>query len=316
MRVRSLTVLSVAAVALLALAGCSSSSSSSSASASASASVDLCDAVVSSGTASDAVTVTGDVGSTPTVSFTSPLDAGDDQQSTVVTVGTGDVIADGDYITYGYSAYDASTGEVVSDYEVSSTPAPVAAETILGDAFGCAAVGTRVVTTVPATSTDSDATVYVIDLLSAVAADSWCQPSAPTDGEAFPTVTFDDDGTPTVTVPSSEAAPTEVTEQVLVQGSGDTVASGDTVTVDYQGVLWSDGSIFDTSFGTGDPLSIATTSVVAGFGNALVGQQVGSSVVVVIPAECGYGTDTTNDTTGLAGQTLIFVITIEATTAS
>ncbi|MFT4306635.1 MAG: FKBP-type peptidyl-prolyl cis-trans isomerase [Microbacterium sp.] len=313
MRVRPLALLSIAAVSLIALAGCSSSSSSSSTTTA--ASVDLCDAVVSAGTASDAVTVTGDVGAAPTVDFTAPLDLGDAQESTVVTAGTGYVIGDGDYVTYGYAAYDAVTGEVVSEYTTSTTPEPVVSQSILGDAFGCAAVGTRVVTTMPATSSDSDGTVYVIDLLSGIASDEWCVAETPSDGTAFPSVTLADDGTPTVTVPSSETAPTSVTEQVLVQGSGDTVAAGDTVTVDYQGLLWSDGSIFDTSFGTGDPLSIATTSVVAGFGNALVGQQVGSTVVVVIPPECGYGTDTTDDTTGLAGQTLIFVITIEATTA-
>ena len=75
------------------------------------------------------------------------------------------------------------------------------------------------------------------------------------------------------------------------------VSEGDTVTVDYQGTSWETGEVFDQSFGTDaagvekEPLVIATNQVVPGFGAALVGQKVGTKLIVVIPPEYAYGTD-------------------------
>ncbi len=311
MRVRPLALLSIAAASLIVLAGCSSSSTSTSTTSSA---VDLCDATAASGAASEAVSVTGDVGQAPTVTFTSPLDVGDTQETTVVVAGTGAALADGDYLTYAYTAYDADTGEQLDagGYDPALDPQAITGSSvILGPALGCATVGTRVVTTYPATSSSS-AVVFVIDVLAAVAGDEWCQPVSPATGAAFPTVTWNDDGSPSVTVPTTETAPTSVTEQVLTQGDGDTVASGDSVTVNYQLATWADGTVVETSWGS-TAATFATTDVVAGFGNALIGQQVGTSVLVVVPPDCGYSSTSTSD---MAGQTLVFVISIESVTAS
>ncbi|MDQ1128014.1 FKBP-type peptidyl-prolyl cis-trans isomerase [Microbacterium sp. SORGH_AS_0888] len=312
MRVRPLATLSVVAVALLALAGCSSAgspSASGSADPAASAAASLCDSVAASGAASDAVSVTGDVGSAPTVTFTAPLDVTGVQATTVVK-GTGPAVADGDYVTIGYAGYDPATGKSLADYKSDDPPAPMVANSILGSAFGCGTVGSRAVITVPAANSNP-AAVYVIDLLSSTPAAQWCQPQAPASGAPMPTVTWDDKGVPTVTVPSGQTPPTSVTEQVLTEGDGDTVQAGDSVTLNYHGIKWSDGTVFDSSWTRGQPATFTTSQVVAGFGNALVGQKVGSQLVVVIPPECGYGTATTSN--GLGGQTLVFVISLQST---
>lgn len=310
MRVRPLATLSVVAVALLALVGCSSAATpSATSSASASAAASLCDGAAAPGSASDAVTVTGDVGQAPTVSFTSPLEIAGVQATTIVK-GTGQTVSDGDYVTLGYAGYDPATGKALGSYTLSGAPAPIVANSVPGLAFGCAPVGTRAVITVPAANS-SAAAVYVIDLLSAVPAGQWCQPQTPAAGAPLPTVTWNADGSPAVTVPSAEAAPTSVTEQVLTEGDGEAVQAGDSVTLDYTGVKWSDGSVFDSSWTRGQAATFMTTQVVAGFGNALVGQKAGSKLLVVIPPECGYGAAATSN--GLGGQTLVFVISIKST---
>jgi len=309
-RVRPLVALSVAAAAVFALAGCAADSAQPDPTASSAAALDLCADVAAPGAASDAVEVSGEVGVEPTVTFTAPLEAEDVLERTVVVEGTGDKVGEGDYVTYAVAAYDASTGELLESAGYAGgeiPPAPIVAGSVLGDALGCAPVGTRVTAVTQATETTA-AAVYIIDLLAAVPADKWCQPVEPTDPAAFPTVEFDADGAPTVTVPAVPA-PTEVTLEVLTEGDGDTVEAGDSVTVDYHGVKWSDGTVFDSSWDRGEPATFATTQVVAGFGNALVGQKVGSTVLVSMPPSCGYGASTGHE---LQNETLVFVISIEA----
>jgi hypothetical protein len=306
-RVRPLVVLSVAAVSLLALAGCSSAGGAA-ASPSATAAADLCDVVVAPGAASDAVQVTGEFGQTPTVSFAAPLEI-TDLQSTVVTEGTGDPIAAGDLINYAVSAYDVSTGQPVdaAGYEPGQIlPQAIAAESVLGQVLGCAPIGTRVAATFPA-SDSSAAAVYVIDLLSVTPTAAWGADQAPVAG--LPTVELDEDGAPNITIPDTEA-PTEVQLETLKKGDGETVATGDQVLVQYTGVTWSDGSVFDSSWEKGAPVAFTTTQVVAGFQQAIEGQTVGSQVLVVVPPAFGYGASEGNE---LQNETLVFVVDILAT---
>ncbi|MBZ4488535.1 FKBP-type peptidyl-prolyl cis-trans isomerase [Microbacterium sp. cx-55] len=308
MRVRPLVVLSVTAVSLLALAGCSSSGGDSATPTPTSAAADLCDVAVGGGAASDSIQVSGEVGQAPTVSFTSPLDV-TDLESTVITEGTGPAIASGDYINYAVTAYDVSTGAQVDAAGYQSEqilPQQITAGSVLGQVLGCAPIGTRVAATFPA-SDQSAAAVYVIDLLSITPTAAWGEDQAPTAG--FPEVALDDDGAPTITVPDADA-PTDVQIETLKKGDGAEVLTGDTVLVQYTGVKWSDGSVFDSSWQNGAPVSFQTTQVVDGFRQALEGQTVGSQVVVVVPPAFGYGSAEGNE---LQNETLVFVVDILAT---
>jgi hypothetical protein len=131
----------------------------------------------------------------------------------------------------------------------------------------------------------------------------------PTPG--FPTVELDADGRPTVTIPDS-AAPTETQVEVLKKGDGAVVADGDTVTVQYQGVNWTTGEVFDESWSRGAPATFATTQVITGFAQGMVGQTVGSQTVVVIPPADGYGASG-QPQAGIGGtDDLVFVIDILA----
>ncbi|MCX6396810.1 MAG: FKBP-type peptidyl-prolyl cis-trans isomerase [Propionibacteriales bacterium] len=111
---------------------------------------------------------------------------------------------------------------------------------------------------------------------------------------------------------SGAKAPTELVLKVLKEGTGAVVQSGDSVTVDYQGTNWTNGEVFDQSYGK-QPATFTTDGVVPGFGAALVGQKVGAQVVVGIPPEFGYGA-AGQPSAGIAGtDTLVFVIEIKAT---
>ena len=48
--------------------------------------------------------------------------------------------------------------------------------------------------------------------------------------------------------------------------------------------------------------------MIQGFGAALVGQKVGTKLIVTIPPQYAYGTDTAGGE--LAGQTLVFLVEI------
>jgi len=306
-RIRPLAALSAAALTALLLAGCSSGSPEADASPSGPPVVDLCDARAPSGAASDAVTVEGAVGEESTATFTFPLEI-PALQTTVVEEGTGDPVESGQLVTFGLTAFSADTGEkigVIGYGENAVLPQQISPDNPIGQVLGCAAPGTRVVAAFPPSDPNAGE-VYVFDLLSVVPSAAWGEPQEPVEG--MPTVTLAKDGTPTIEVPDGDA-PAEVEIETLKKGDGATVASGDTVLVQYTGIKWTDGSVFDSSWETGTPASFETTGVVDGFRQALEGQTVGSQVVVVIPPEFGYGEEGSSDHE-LAGETLIFVVDI------
>jgi FKBP-type peptidyl-prolyl cis-trans isomerase 2 len=70
------------------------------------------------------------------------------------------------------------------------------------------------------------------------------------------------------------------------EGSGDPVAEGDTVNVEYCGTL-DDGSVFDS--GTLNDVTIGETALIDGFTNALIGMRLGERKTVNIPVEEAYG---------------------------
>jgi len=307
-RIRPLIALSAVALTGVLLAGCSGSTDGGSPSGSPSGvAADLCGAAAPSGDASDAVTTDGELGTEPTVTFTSPLEVTDVQRSVAIE-GDGERIANGDFVQFAAKAYDGETGKEVASQgfeEGSMLPLQVSADGY-GRMFGCATVGSRIVLALPA-SEGSSSRVTVIDVLGITPTAAWGTPQDAPAG--LPSVELAENGAPTITIPDGDA-PTKVEIATLKKGDGPTVAQGDSVLVQYTGVKWSDGSVFDSSWDRGAPASFQTTGVVAGFQQALEGQTVGSQVLVVIPPEFGYGADEGNK---LQKETLVFVVDILAT---
>jgi peptidylprolyl isomerase len=137
--------------------------------------------------------------------------------------------------------------------------------------------------------------------------------AAPSASGGLPTVTGAFGTKPTVTIPSSSAAPTTLQTKVVQKGSGAAVASGDVVDVDYVGQIWKTAKVFDSSFESGRTAAafpVGTGQVIEGFDKGIVGQTIGSRVLLVIPPAQGYGADG-NSQAGIAGtDTLVFVVDI------
>jgi peptidylprolyl isomerase len=94
----------------------------------------------------------------------------------------------------------------------------------------------------------------------------------------------------------------------VVTGSGDAVASGATVTVEYCGVGLASGAIFDSSWARGEPATFPLSGVITGWQDGIPGMQPGGRRMLVIPADQAYG-DAPPPGSGIApGETLVFVV--------
>jgi FKBP-type peptidyl-prolyl cis-trans isomerase len=308
------------------LAGCSTAAPKASSSPSASASTATSAAPLScpsSGSASDAVKVTAAKSGAPKVSFPTPTTVTTTQRSTIQS-GSGAEAKQGDSVTLAYSMYDAKSGKQIDSRGWSADSRqvfPVDGTQVLpgfAEAVVCAKEGDLVATVIPAAKAFGSAGSEQIgvaggDSIVFVAKIYGHAPTKATGAakrlpSGFPTVTLAADGTPTVKIPATDP-PKSLKIATSKVGTGATVKSGDSVTVQYQGVLWRTGEVFDQSWGK-SPTTFATTQVVKGFGEALVGQKVGSQVVAIIPPEDGYGKTGSQDGRIKGTDTMVFVIDI------
>lgn len=112
---------------------------------------------------------------------------------------------------------------------------------------------------------------------------------------------------PTQAAAGTGSPPTELLSEDVVVGTGTPATAADTVDVRYTGTLYSDGSVFDSSWELGDaPVPFPLSRVVPGFAQGIAGMAPGGRRVIVMPPDLAYG-DTARP--GLpAGSTLVFVV--------
>jgi FKBP-type peptidyl-prolyl cis-trans isomerase len=106
----------------------------------------------------------------------------------------------------------------------------------------------------------------------------------------LPKVTGEATAKPVIAMPKSEA-PKKLVASVLTAGTGADVKSGQQIKVQYVGQIWATGEQFDASWDRGQPIEfgIGTGNVIQGWDEGLVGQKIGSRVLLVIPPDKGYG---------------------------
>lgn len=115
---------------------------------------------------------------------------------------------------------------------------------------------------------------------------------------------------PVLTFPETPA-PSDLVVHVLSPGDGALVEAGDDLVVHYLGQTWG-GNIFDNSYDRGSSINfpIGVGAVISGWDEGLVGQQIGSRVLLSIPPHLGYG-DRGMPQAGIKGtDTLVFVVDI------
>ena len=284
-------------------------------------------AASSSASSLDQVSVTGDVGQQPRIHFATPLHL-DTAASDVLVQGSGETSATGERLLVHFAVYDGRTGKRITS-SFGDTPIPVTLDhakaiPMIVDTLTGVPVGSRVVIGAPPSAgvitgkppkgvKKSDTLLYVFDVQSLTRP----RPRAsgmPVDQVAgLPRVNLDDLGEPTITTPE-DAPPGDLVVRPLIIGTGPAVQAGQTITVNYKGALWAGGRVFDSSWTRSEPVDfeIGVGAVIRGWDEGLVGEPVGSQVLLVIPPNEGYG-DSGEPSAGITGtDTLVFVVDIVA----
>ena len=312
-------------LAVLAVAGCGSSSGTTSASSSSSASAAATDTY-------QAVTVTGAFGKAPKVTIPKETGTGNLLAKTLIQ-GSGAKLTTADGLVGNYVAYDWSgkTSKLLGSSYTSGTPSLFDGQLLPGleTALIGQKLGSRVLAVIPpkdafGTTGNSqegigakDTLVFVIDLDSTFPTTTVPGTQSTSGGGTLPTVTAPKTGStagPTIAIPAKTTAPKDLQVKTLITGTGAKVKSGQNLAVQYTGVIWRTGKIFDSSWSRNQPFTtvIGQGQVIKGWDTGLVGQTVGSRVLLVIPPAQGYGTAGASSA-GIKGtDTLVFVVDILA----
>jgi len=103
--------------------------------------------------------------------------------------------------------------------------------------------------------------------------------------------------------------PTQLLSEDLKIGTGATVATKDTVTVNYIGVSCSTGKIFDSSYSRNQPATFPLTGVIKGWTDGIPNMKVGGQRLLGIPPDQAYGAQGRPPTIG-PSETLWFVVEV------
>jgi peptidylprolyl isomerase len=273
-----------------------------------------------------AISVDGSSGNAPKIDVPTPFSVRASTRRTLVT-GSGPVVRAGQRVTVDYLGINGTDGrQILSSYggrAPSFVLDPKQAMPGIVTSLVGATVGSRVLAALapqdaygvqgqPAAGIGPTDTIVV--LLDVKAARSVLQhavgtPVTPRPG--LPSVRIAASGRPTITVPKA-SPPDRLVVQPLVVGTGPKVQSAQQVRAQYVGVVWPGGREFDSSWRRTQAatFTVGRGEIVAGLDRGLLGQPVGSRVLLVVPPDDGYGA-AGNASFGVRGtDTLVFVVDI------
>ena len=279
-----------------------------------------CDPSVPSGDASSIVTATGDFAEAPTVEFPTPLVTKKLQRSELLP-GDGAPLTNGESALVDLTVLNGATGEDVTrtGYDgiggslVTIGPSDFKAISV---GLTCATVGSRVA--IVGSAKDShggqaspqqgisanDSFVFVIDILDSFPAKANGASQLPE--RDLPAVVLAPNGAPGITVPRQDP-PEKLTVDVLQATNGAKLKANDLVVLKYTGLTWDDQNVFDSTWEDGQAVVkslTASDNLAKGFVDGLVGQRVGSQVMLVIPPDLAAGSGAAE------GSTLVYVVDI------
>lgn len=265
------------------------------------------------------INVTG--GATPRINGLEKFSV-DKTTSRVLKKGSGDAIVLGDTVELNYLAVNGRTGKNFDSSFASGHPIALTlgAQMLKGFTRGLIGkvVGSRVLVAIPPKDgfnramdayglQKDDTMVFVFDVLAIEPKQA--SGKAQKVPASVPQLQLKD-GTPSAFTKSAATAATP-TEGIYVSiaGTGAKVATGQAVSVQYLGQEYPAGKVFDTSWNK------QAVSVVVGTGgkpkcwDQLIGQRIGSRVILVCPANTAYG-KAGNMPTVKPNQSLIFAVDI------
>lgn len=256
-------------------------------------------------------------GTAPSVSFETPLQVSE-AETKVLREGEGEDLAEGDNVLLQAALFKGSDGSSLGDTYSQGAGQVLKLDDELKeaipqmyDALLDAKEGAIIAYSSPDTSGaagDESTSVEVYQVAKKILA-PLNQDMSDT-SEKMPTVTQDDQGTPTIEKPSGDE-PKDLQTEVLIEGDGEEVSDTATVVANYVGVRWADGEVFDSSYDTDTPASFPLDNVIEGWKEGLKGQKVGSRVLLVVPTDQAYGTeDQLGEDSEYPAGSLVFVVDI------
>ena len=319
----------LAAAFIVAIAGCSDLPQTASG----------CTPVAKAGAASRAIDANGKFGENPEAKIPTPTVAKTVQIS-VPREGKGRLLGTDDIARLQYTIYkgdaatplfsSGATGTYTADGALQSTIGAKRTIDPIGHNLVCQRVGSRVITVLDATDffgsaaqatannlQGTDTLIVITDLTEGFRgrATGILQPLK----SGFPSVVTAPDGTPGLTF-DLQSPPKTLQSETVRRGSGAKVKQGDTILLQIQGVEWSTPPATDTFVSTWtkhQPTPTIAASITQNAGSildpgsakSLIGQTVGSQVIVVVPPKYGYPSG--KAPSGYpTGSTLVFVYDI------
>lgn len=247
----------------------------------------------------DSVEVSGDWDTQPTVDAPYPFKV-DETMTKVIIEGTGPEVPNASAtITVRYEGLNARTGSVFDSTWLSGSPATFQLSQLI-PGFATGVVGQHVGSRVAIAITSShaydpngqpsagiepgDTLLFIVDILdSELGGPVGETTTLPAD---VPQVS-QEDGVPQITIPSGLAEPTDVGVYPIIKGSGAALQSSDALTSHAVCVTWDGTEYYNDYAGPAvtDALGAAVHEVLF---SSLVGQPIGSRVLVTMPGSVAY----------------------------
>jgi peptidylprolyl isomerase len=273
--------------------------------------------------------VSGELGEAPKVTLDGPL-KNTETQTEVILEGGGAEVQEGGIASLHIQVVNGKSGEAtVGTYEQGT---PLTATMAQGQIFPAvldAVLGLPVGSRVAVAATPEDAfgdqgaaqygvapdesVLFVVDVMSV--------PLAGPEGERAKlpenAPTIEENGEGDVTGFTFEDAPRKPSNQLqvipVVEGEGEPVEAGDSVTFDYLGQIYGTKTIFDQSY-TDAPrtFTVGTGNLIKGWDEGLLGVETGSRVIIIAPPEYGYGKNGNPQAKIKGTDTLVFVVDVLA----
>lgn len=273
--------------------------------------------------ADPAPTVTGGFGSDPVITIPNGTPAKSLVVDTLIQ-GRGQVVTSSDYVLLNVEGKVWAGDRLVVDSFTDRQPQglPLATAMPAWRHLAGSRVGSRVEMIVPpadgfgpsgnpqANIMGSDTLVFVFDVVDTIRKNT---AAAGTPVPYHPAADMPSVNGLSITIPAGAQPPAALTSTVLRKGSGPQIVSGNTVVVQYTGVVWRTGKVFDSSWSRGFPQAfvLGAGQVIPGWEQGLGGHAVGSRVLLTVPTALGYGDQgKAPDINGT--DTLVFVVDIIA----
>jgi FKBP-type peptidyl-prolyl cis-trans isomerase len=249
-----------------------------------------------------------------------------------VTEGTGATVSTANFAVFNFTVEDWTTGKTLNTaYGKTSAPAvrkptdtmiPALDKAVVGHKVGSrvvvvappGAASAQMASSEPTGVTAKDTLVFVIDINQVVGAKDDVTGTQVASPAGMPTVVATAGKAATFTIPDAAKKPAKLETGVLIKGAGAKVLSGQTIIVQYTGATLADGKVFDSSWKDNGAMAtvIGQQQVITGWDQGLVGQTVGSRVLLSIPSKLAYGASPPANSGIAANADMVFVVDILA----